>query len=975
MTRKCFMLGLLLVMGCLSIQVSYSQPIRIPVELQQQLQGKQRLDEIMPVVDRFYTRDILNLPQYKAKDLERQHKFWKRWEWYVEGRLGPQGEFVNISERLHNLSKHRMLKPISGGISQYAPSPSSGNWTSIGPGNVTKAANLTDGIGRVDRLAFHPSDPDYIYAGTTSGGLWRSSNGGSTWSAISDNITSMGISGIVVSHSNANVLYILTGDGDSNLGTGGFVQGFNYIRTSIGVLKSTDGGSTWNPTGAFPGVPSNYYGYTLIQDPNNANTLIAATSVGLFRTTNGGTSWALVSPNSNKYYDAEFRPGSSDTVYACTGSVFYRSTNGGASFSSAGITYDVALGATDRLAIAVTPAAPNRVYLLAGPNAGLGAFRGLYRSTNYGEDFFQRTNTPNIVGGDKTGADDGSLTPYALCIAVSPSSSNTLVTGSGICWRSTDGGATMTNSSHYFAESSTDSKYVHPDIHDLAYNPLNGNLYVANDGGVYRSTDNGVSWTELSNTLRITQVYHMAGYDGDANRILLGTQDNGTLYRSSNTSTFSSLYGCDGHSVMIDHEFPDTLYYGCNRVVRRSYDNGATSTDVTPGGVSEFYPQLAMHPTNSSIIYMGFTASVFRSADRGNNWTDKGVNGRWCLATCPSNGSRVYAAGGSSWNGGSGGGLRRSDDQGDTWDLKSDNPGFPGTFTKITDIAVEPDNSLHVWVTIGGFTDGVKVYYSADGGDNWVNRSGNLPNLPVNCVAVDASNNAYIGTDLGVFYLPSGDTDWTPFYNNLAQVPVTELVINTAAGKIRAATFGRGVWESPLYSTCVVNLNVTETLAGQYYFEASNSLTSTSLVFGSQGTNAYFKAGSYIDLLPGFEARTGNFFQAYLGPCSAGLPAGFSSAEPTNSKDEEMIMDENAVVTSLNKTASFFVMNRDKQTLQAELTNTNGRVVRQWAAENDDRTIEHRVSVKGEGLPSGMYLCNLKNSSGKLIATKKVMIQ
>jgi hypothetical protein len=155
------------------------------------------------------------------------------------------------------------------------------------------------------------------------------------------------------------------------------------------------------------------------------------------------------------------------------------------------------------------------------------------------------------------------------------------------------------------------------------------------------------------------------------------------------------------------------------------------------------------------------------------------------LTTCPSNGNRIYAAGGSNWNDEEDEDrvidkkLYRSDDLADTWEELTKKPGMPDTITKITCIEVSPTNSSHVWITMGGFIDGQKVYYSSDAGDHWTDISGSIPNFPVNCIAIDANEDAYIGTDAGVFYKSVSMNDWQPFYNFLPQAPVTEMLIRT----------------------------------------------------------------------------------------------------------------------------------------------------------------------------------------------------
>jgi hypothetical protein len=193
-------------------------------------------------------------------------------------------------------------------------------------------------------------------------------------------------------------------------------------------------------------------------------------------------------------------------------------------------------------------------------------------------------------------------------------------------------------------------------------------------------------------------------------------------------------------------------------------------------------------------------------------------------------------------------------------------------------------------VKFGGFTDNVKVVYSDDGGASWVNRSGTLPNLPVNCIVLDNSNNAYVGTDNGVYYRGTGMNDWVPFYNNLPYVPVTDLIISEAEGRIRASTFGRGIWNSDLYSTCVANLPVAGTLEGQEFYEASNSITSAATLETSDGTKVQMRAGFEVLLQAGFTAMEGTQFRALIGPCGGGGVAGFRTInDNTSLKPQELL--------------------------------------------------------------------------------------
>ena len=177
---------------------------------------------------------------------------------------------------------------------------------------------------------------------------------------------------------------------------------------------------------------------------------------------------------------------------------------------------------------------------------------------------------------------------------------------------------------------------------------------------------------------------------------------------------------------------------------------------------------------------------------------------------------------------------------------------------------------MHVWITLGGFEDAEKVFYSSNGGTDWSNVSGSLPNVPINCVEVDNTNGAYIGTDIGVYYRGPSMTDWTPFYNGLPKVSVTELILNTSAGTIKAATHGRGVWETDAYNSCAENIGISGNIGGNKYYSASNTVSSTGTLIGGDGTNVAFKAGLEVKLQPGFNAKEGNSLRAYIGNCAAG---------------------------------------------------------------------------------------------------------
>lgn len=831
--------------------------VKVPAEVAQRLQGDRSFTSYAREMMQYVKTNQLNFadgtPQKRY--FEKQEKYLARQLWYLEGRQDANGDIANYSQKTFDA------------INKYSPPPQTGEqnlvangyWTSVGPQNmVTSTTSKHTGIGRVDRIAFHPTNANIIFAGTPAGGVFKSTNGGTSWFNLNSYMPSLGVSGIVVSWANPDVIYVLTGDGDSNIGDGGFVQGFDYIRPSIGVLKSIDGGVTWNKTGAF-GIIGFYTGYKLVQSPTNSNVLIAATSAGLYRTANGGVTWTLVSGNTSRYYDIEWKPGSSTTVYAATASSFYISTDGGANFTYSNSNFDINFTPCLRIAIAVTPANSSYVFVFA--SNGDGQNKGVYRSTNSGASFSRRNNDGTIATTD--------VPQYMHGIAVASDNVNIVITGELELYRSTNGGTDFSLANQ--RGDATLSNYAHDDVHEIIYNPLDDNLYIGCDGGVYKSTDDGVSYTALYVGLNATQYYHFDISDANDNYMFGGAQDNGGHYRAGNTTIFYNTIKGDGYFPAMYNGSTSQLYLSVNKKLYLSNADLTSWGSALTGLDENWYKTVAISPSNNNIAFSS-SSVVYKTINGGTTWTNKGANGRWAMITCPSNSNRIYAAGGDSWNDGgnqSGKKMYRSDDQGDNWTEIQDNTGFAATITKITSIGVDPGNSLRVWATLGGFTDGQKVYYSNNGGDTWQNITGSLPNLPVNCLVIDANLDAYIGTDVGVFYKSFTMSDWQPFYNYLPRVPVTQLHIRN--GKIYASTFGRGIWKSDTHGDCLPNLNIVGNITGVKFYEA-NVITSTATVAGGDGSDLQLRASNYVTLSEGFAAdgSTGAIFRAWIAPCNSG---------------------------------------------------------------------------------------------------------
>lgn len=840
--------------------------------LQQKLGTSTDFGFIKKTVLDYYAQQIpLVKNNSELKKLAHEQKMWARWLWYNEGRLDENNQVTDVAAKTFEAILNQKKGKTSGNTENLYY----GGWTNIAINDVVDINNnaVHTGIGRVTCFAFHPTDANTFYVGTLSGGVWKTTNGGASYSAFSDEIASLGVASIVVNQSNPNEIYVLTGDGDSDNGPAWFIPAFGYIRWSAGLFKSTDGGNTWNETGLSFTTGQKISAFKLIQDPSNPNVLLAAMSDGIYRTTNDAVTFTKVSATSF-ISDLRFKEGNSNIVFAArkaNNALLRVSTDNGQNFNT--VTNNLPAGIS-RMTFGTTPADPGKLYVLCGASLDSSHFVGLYRSSNDGVSFTLMNDTPNILSNFANGNSPNYYdeVPAHLTIAISPSTGTNLITGCVQIWRSANSGTLLTFSGG-----------THADIHQIAYNPLNSIAYAATDGGVYKSINNGATWTFNSIALNCATYYHLDGIETDAARLLGGLQDNGTALRTSG-STFYSVGGGDGFAAAINPKKQSTHYIGGNTGVYRSINGGLNNSDITPpfytGANAQFYPAILMHPTDTSIIYTGFT-QVCRSDNRGASWNYTGANGNWSLAVSSNSPNRIYAAGGDAAYGTLNGGLYRNDNKGTiAWVTLSNKPGFPATFGKITDIAVNPNDANDVWVTFGGFFATTKVAHSIDAGANWVELHGSLPNVPVNCATLDNSGNVYIGTDIGVYYRSTTDADWKPFYNGLPRIPITDLVINVGAAKIRAATFGRGIFESDLYTPCVSALTLNGFYIGPQTFAAASTVTSAGIISSSAGTEVFIKAGGYVDLLPGFIAPSGAFMKAKIGPCVGGVDSTSLTGKP-----------------------------------------------------------------------------------------------
>ncbi len=696
----------------------------------------------------------------------------KRWEFFMEPRVYPSGntDLPSIYPQIQWLRSVQSLPAT---------------WKSLGPDVVPNVIYkpTKSGAGRINTIAFHPTNPFTFWIGAPSGGIWKTTNGGQSWETTTDELASIGISDIAVNPLNPNELYAVTGDGDA---------GDTY---SIGIIRSYDGGATWKMTGIMMSISERDYFRRIIIDPQDTSILLATSNHGIYRTTDGFTSGSIVRQGS--FRDLEYKPGDFSIIYATSYDVngdasIFRSTDQGKTFNvtSTGLNTQ---GKVNRIELAVTPANPAIVYALASAASDDG-FYGLYKSANSGQTWtaiYDQSDPINLLGWELAGKDKGGQGWYDLSMAVSPTSENTLMTGGVNIWKSTTGGSSFSITAHWIGSPLV--AYVHADHHMLKYNPLNNRLYSCNDGGIYYSPDNGRSWTDLSDGLTILQIYRTATTDAVHDLYLTGNQDNGSILSSG--GNWQQVTGGDGMECAIDpnnHEILYTSYYNGN--FYKSTDGGVNFNPIgptgQPGSGAWITPFLL---ENSSPVFTGY-ADVYQSPDAGTSWLtlSDGLTGGTNLrsmAVASSDHHTIYAATYTS--------ILVSRNGGISWDDIS--AGLPQQ--AIMSIEVSPNNPEKLWVALSGFADNEKVYRSTDGGTSWENYSDGLPNIPCNVIKYkNPSDDAlYLGADIGVFYRDNSMSTWQPFISGLPNVIINDLEIQIPYSRIVAGSYGRGLWSSDLY--------------------------------------------------------------------------------------------------------------------------------------------------------------------------------
>jgi hypothetical protein len=686
-------------------------------------------------------------------------------------------------------------------------------WHEVGPDKETPVGSH----GQIHFVTFGPQSPGLILTGSSWGGLYYSRDGGVSWrNGGTDFLPLASVSHCVVHPTNSNTWFCATGDSASSPGGVSGTQSF-------GVYCSTNAGVSWN----FVGLNLNFWGweiYKLVFKPDEPTVIYAATSLGVWQSTNAdcnsprGVTWSQlnIDPNKNAdIHDIEFQPGSSQHLYA-SGQIMVESKNAGAMWSPMPGTSFLTTKLV-RVQLAVTPANPGLVYAVVINTD----YASMYRFSVQNQSW---TNKGAICTSSWPCATGSYSPPYGMqpshtAFAVSPTAADLVYIGDVETARCLNG--TDSNVCNWVNVQRGD---IHTDIHEIRFSPDGTTVWAATDGGMFQSTPSNTPWIDRSDGIAVATIYGIAVAATDSDVILIGQQDNGTALTVDGGPTWAHVLGGDGLFPMIDYQNPRNMYASAQKGLRRrSDDEGKTIPfpyDAT-ACIFGWYTFSVLNSANPNTFYAANCPEVKRTTDQGASFTpisSFGLNLIWQLYTAPSDDKYLYA-----WA------LDMGSQPIKAHLFKTKNaeigspiwqelplPGRPcspgaqpeGAFPA-TGIAVDPNDADTFTLAYAGYcaTAPERVYKCTCIGNICDCLSLDPTPITLPAVSIDSlvtepgpGGYLFVGTFAGVYFKNNNMNAWMPYGTGLPHVTVSELQVNCAAGKLRAATYGRGVWETSL--TC-----------------------------------------------------------------------------------------------------------------------------------------------------------------------------
>jgi hypothetical protein len=728
------------------------------------------------------------------------------------------------------------------------PAPNPNTWTAVGPGPLNLNGSFS---GRVAGVAADPVDGS-IYIAAAGGGVWKSTDGGTTYTPLTDNQSTLAMGAIAIAPSNHLTIYAGTGEAnnsaDSNFGTG--------------ILVSRDGGASWilsNGGGMFyrraiakiavnPTIDQ--IAYAAVND--FAENGVCCSGTGIYKTTDGGNTWINVTAavgldSTYPWSDVVVDPNTPSTVYAAMGAYFGYSANGVYRSIDSGATWSLLSGAGSgaalgRIALAVAPSAstPGQhvLYVAVSSPSTYGLYEML-RSANADAAtpvFANLTATPNF---------GGSQGWYDWVIGVDPSNANNVYAagvgyGSKNVVRSTNGGTTWSDISV------VNGVQPHTDCHALAFDASN-RLVLGNDGGIWRFDPAVPSWTNLNGNLNTIQFMGIGLHPSSAQTIVGGSQDNGTELTTGSLE-WNETDGGDGGFSQISQTNGLVCYsnhpigsFGTTNFFRVSTDGCNTWASHTPtisnSNAFNFYSPIFVDPSNGNRVFLGGD-KLYESTNTGTSWvshSSPSANPIDAIAVLPG-GNTIYLATGGTFATTSN--VWVSTNDGASWTAV--NLPVAG---RVNELDIDPNDlsGSTVVAVISTFNAPAgQVYRTVNGGASWANISGNVPAVPTWSAKIDtdASQTIYVSNETGVYSSHSPYSTWSAVGSGLPHAQGLDLELNRSLHLLAVATHGRGAWylSTEVAQTITFTTNAPTTAAYNSNFTvAATASSGLAVVYSSSG--------------------------------------------------------------------------------------------------------------------------------------------
>jgi photosystem II stability/assembly factor-like uncharacterized protein len=774
-------------------------------------------------------------------DLTKQKhwKNYKRWENEMELHTNTKGEpagfddYINATINMANYKQQQFQNNASAAWAPFGPN--------VLPDNQT--GYMENGIGRINCIAFHPTDPNTFFVGVAQGGVWKTTNNGVSWTPLTDNLPITRISDISINPTNPNEMYISVCDFEY-IGISLFLSGRKrQTHYGLGVYKTLDGGLTWTPTGLTYSLTNGDASLIrkILINPTNTNDIVACGVSGMYKSLDAGATWTK--KLDSLFWDMHQDPVNPNIIYAATGWVM------SANIGNAGVYKSIDFGNTwtmlntgmplvgdiQRVKIAIAPSNPNYIYAICVDLYG-GLF-GVYQSIDAGSSWNFLPSFDNILEGGQ-GSSGGGQGNYDLGLLVDQTDENIIYVGGVNMWTSYDGANSFYPMSHWTTQYGAT---LHGDIHEISRSPLTGNYFVCSDGGVYQTSSMlpdtwGTSawptvWTKMNN-LQISSFYRLSSSKTTSGKLIAGAQDNASMFY--NAGSWSTIFGGDGMDNCLFPTSTNAIFGGSQYGnFYKSTNNGGSSfgPNTNPNSeTAEWVTPVVADYNNPGVMYIG-NENIMKSTNYGDTWsplasiysnTLTGQNSEIsALAVSNSNSQVIYAARRVRYEYGINGIVFRTNNGGTSFTNVTNN--LPDSLY-YTCVEINASNANIVYVSIAGFSAPDKVYITTNGGTTWQNITYNLPNLPVNCIKqIPGTNDLMIACDIGVFTLSAGSTIWVNNSFGLPNVIVSDIEFNQALNKVYISTFGRGIWETSINSIVTGVKNSSETIYNYQLFPTVNA--------------------------------------------------------------------------------------------------------------------------------------------------------